>query len=808
MSQFYARYIPPSTVTKTATGPEVNERNASHTSSKSKHQNKKRKLEVDHDGDGVLARYSATGSSRETGQEGNINNTGPRPKKDKDVQVLSNGQPEDYSGVEKKSSEHKRLQPPDSVATMEDDGATVSRHFRVLSRFKDSKARATKEKTEAVNGEKTSQTNVHPERLDMVRDLEPIPQPKPTPVSQTKPAYSTAPEWLRTPVRADQNNRVKFEALGLNKVLLRNVQTQGKEEALPVQSAVLPLLLDRFPEQRRDLCVAAATGSGKTLAYVLPILNDLQSRKITRLRAVVVVPTRALVKQVVQTFESCSTGIDVKIGTAEGSNTLAEEQRQLVEERLVYNPSQYHRQLRAPVDWATFSLKGLIDQAIKKDPLESVGYVTDYRSKVDILVCTPGRLIEHLQTTKGFNMDDVHWFVADEADRLLNESYHEWLDAVLPALKSQKATEQRDQLLRHMYMDVPDRVVTKLLLSATMTSDISQLLSLELRNPKLVVAENTVSEDNVMGPNEEAEYNLPSQLSESAVTFKDSENKPIYLVELLNHHIFDQQTVPTASTSKARDSPQGKDDLGSAESSSSSDDDSSSTTSDAADDASSVSSLSSSSSDSSTSPISDDLNHDPLTKPPPKKSRLHPQPRVLIFTKSTESAHRLSRLLALLLPDLSSSIATFTRSSSSSTSDRKANKAFLRTRTKILQSFTKGTTRILVSTDLAARGLDIPHLEHVINYDVPASALTYVHRVGRTARAGLAGQAWTLVEHKQGKWFWETIGGKGTEQGEKKIIGRGNRQIQKVNIVIDKGEWADRYEQALGQLGEDVRGHV
>ena len=66
-------------------------------------------------------------------------------------------------------------------------------------------------------------------------------------------------------------------------------------------------------------------------------------------------------------------------------------------------------------------------------------------------------------------------------------------------------------------------------------------------------------------------------------------------------------------------------------------------------------------------------------------------------------------------------------------------------RTKTLDGFTKGRTRILVATNVASRGLDIPNVSHVINYDLPEDTETYVHRIGRTARAGKEGVAVTLV---------------------------------------------------------------
>lgn len=70
-------------------------------------------------------------------------------------------------------------------------------------------------------------------------------------------------------------------------------------------------------------------------------------------------------------------------------------------------------------------------------------------------------------------------------------------------------------------------------------------------------------------------------------------------------------------------------------------------------------------------------------------------------------------------------------------------------RTHQMDQFRRGTTNILVVTDVAARGIDIPVLENVVNYDFPQGARIFVHRVGRTARAGRQGWAWTFVTNSE-----------------------------------------------------------
>ncbi len=76
-------------------------------------------------------------------------------------------------------------------------------------------------------------------------------------------------------------------------------------------------------------------------------------------------------------------------------------------------------------------------------------------------------------------------------------------------------------------------------------------------------------------------------------------------------------------------------------------------------------------------------------------------------------------------------------------------------RTKVMDRFREESIDILVASDLAARGLDVDHITHVINYDLPEDPEIYIHRIGRTARAGRAGQAWTFVTPEQGQMLTE-----------------------------------------------------
>lgn len=77
-------------------------------------------------------------------------------------------------------------------------------------------------------------------------------------------------------------------------------------------------------------------------------------------------------------------------------------------------------------------------------------------------------------------------------------------------------------------------------------------------------------------------------------------------------------------------------------------------------------------------------------------------------------------------------------------------------RMNALQSFRNGQSRVLVATDVAARGIDVPHVEHVINYDLPQVPEDYVHRIGRTGRAGRTGQAVSFLT-TQDREMWRDI---------------------------------------------------
>ena len=107
--------------------------------------------------------------------------------------------------------------------------------------------------------------------------------------------------------------------------------------------------------------------------------------------------------------------------------------------------------------------------------------------------------------------------------------------------------------------------------------------------------------------------------------------------------------------------------------------------------------------------------------------------RAIVFTRTKHGADRLAKALE------SSGIATAAIHAKKSQNNR----------TRTLDSFRSGDIRVLVATDLAARGIDVDGISHVYNYELPEVPETYVHRIGRTARAGAQGEAVALCDNEE-----------------------------------------------------------
>lgn len=638
------------------------------------------------------------------------------------------------------------------VANDEND-EVAKKHKNILSKFEKSS------KLAEAKGQQREEETEQNEEQEELHDLGPMPQPEPVPEPVYEPTFSTLPTWLAQPTVVEAAKTTPFAELGVDPIFVKKLQKQGFEDALAVQTALLPMLHPGFDQHLGDICVSAKTGSGKTLAYLLPVIEALQHRAVPVLSAIIVVPSRQLVNQALQVAEELCAGTRIKVGTALGNIAFATEQKQLVKMRAQYDPKRAEElhEKASKQHQTGFMERGGIYDDLRSMPL---GHVPQYDSGVDILICTPGRLVEHIEHTTGFLLNSVRWLVIDEADQLLNQNFQGWANVLMDAIHGETraefmsareriGTRERNANSTWSVALPVRRQLTKVVLSATMEKDLTKLGTLKLRRPKLVVVQDASIE---MQPleTEDNVFELPSRLEEFAVHVGDGANKPLHLLHVLLNFVF---------TGKQEDS-----------------DTSSDSSSDSSD----------SSSDSSDSSSDDDSDAGRVSQ----SSVAHQTGRVLIFTKSTESASRLSHLLDVLMPGFKNYMKTMTRALTADASR------------KLLKSFSSGAIKMLIASDAASRGLDIPDITHVINYDLPTSITSYVHRVGRTARAGKAGQAWTLFTKTEAAWFLKQVAkGDSIKRGSKKV----KRMEWKESTVTADGK-KKAYRAALKQLESAVTG--
>jgi ATP-dependent RNA helicase DDX51/DBP6 len=642
-----------------------------------------------------------------------------------------------------KSAKKPKKRKRDTEAPVEADEETSKKHKAIFNKYE----RVTKlaeARSQRQDGEESEKDERPAEEL---HDLQPMPQPAPVPDAAFEPTFSTLPSWLAQPTTVESSHTVPFAELGVDAQYVKKLEQQGFRDALAVQSALLPMLHPGFEQHLGDICVSAKTGSGKTLAYLLPIIEALKDRAVPILSAIVVVPSRQLVNQALQVAEDLCAGTKIKVGTALGNTAFATEQKQLVKLRALYNPkAAKDLHARASQQFQTgFVEKGGVFDDLTKMPLD---HVPQYDSGVDILICTPGRLVEHIEHTTGFLLNSVRWLVIDEADQLLNQNFQGWASVLMDALhgetpvdfmNAQERLLKRERDANSIWSAVlpARRQLTKIVLSATMEKDLTKLGTLRLKRPKLVVVQDETTEAQPL-EHEDNVFELPSTLEEFAVHVGDGSNKPLHLLHVLRNYIF-----IGLKSSKSREERAG----------------------------------------SSTSSSSDEAAEEGT-------AMADLPSRVLIFTKSTENASRLSHLLSVLEPAFKDYLRTMTRALTAEASR------------KLLKSFGSGDVKILIASDAASRGLDIPDISHVINYDIPTSITSYVHRVGRTARAGKSGQACTLFTKTEAAWFIKQV-----TKGD--TIKRGNKKVKRMewkeSVVTADGN-KKAYRAALAELEGAVKG--
>jgi ATP-dependent RNA helicase RhlE len=218
---------------------------------------------------------------------------------------------------------------------------------------------------------------------------------------------------------------MSFNTLGLRTELVRAVSEQGYSEPTPIQSQAIPLVLEK-----RDIMGGAQTGTGKTAGFTLPLLQRLMEagapeKRARKVRALVLTPTRELAAQVAESVETYGRYLPLSSAVMYGGVSINPQIKQL-------------------------------------------------RKGVDVLVATPGRLLDHV-SQKTVDLSQLEILVLDEADRMLDMGFIRDIRKVLALLPKQKQT---------------------LLFSATFSKEIKRLANELLHSPALVevARENTASE--------------------------------------------------------------------------------------------------------------------------------------------------------------------------------------------------------------------------------------------------------------------------------------------------------------------------
>lgn len=214
-------------------------------------------------------------------------------------------------------------------------------------------------------------------------------------------------------IKIKEDDYETFTSLPLSQPTASGLEASHFKTLTTIQKQAVPPAL-----QGSDILGAAKTGSGKTLAFLVPVLENLYRKRWTELDglgALILSPTRELAIQIFEVLR--------KIG-------------------------RYH----------TFSAGLVIGGKSLQEERERLG-------RMNILVCTPGRMLQHMDQTADFEIDNLQMLVLDEADRIMDMGFQSTVDAIVEHLPKQRQT---------------------LLFSATQTKKVSDLARLSLRDPEYV----------------------------------------------------------------------------------------------------------------------------------------------------------------------------------------------------------------------------------------------------------------------------------------------------------------------------------
>lgn len=493
------------------------------------------------------------------------------------------------------------------------------------------------------------------------------------------------PLWLANPVQFPGSNPSEnaqpideFKDY-LDEDMIVYLKKMNIDNLFPVQRFLIPSLTLQFRSRmyRRpnDICVSSPTGSGKTLAFAIPIVNHLKKSLSRTLSALVILPSRDLAQQVYKAFHQLCQPTHLRCAIVASENETGHANNNLF--------VKLHRQ----ESHTSINHGSQIHQKVSDRD--------EYVSSVNILISTPGVLIDLMHNCPGFSLKDLEILVIDEADRLMANHKHDWLNAIERSVfydikdcpckeDGQEQIEDNSEIRKKqrlcfssitgcsIYNSRLSKPIHKLLFSATLSSDPQLLMQMNLFQPRLFLA----SKPSIT--NTKIRHSLGSNTSSPC-------GSPLPGSQLARVNLRNELLTSSA--------------------------------------------------------IPDQLDEKMfITEPKEKLFIMWYLFHELAYKKAICFCNQLptGRKLSMFLNEIHGIRAVEFSSNPKP-----------ETRQKYLNEFKSGKLDVIVCTDLMARGMDVEGVEYVISYDLPSSEIYYVHRVGRTARAGKKGTAITLVDTKQ-----------------------------------------------------------
>jgi len=480
----------------------------------------------------------------------------------------------------------------------------------------------------------------------------------PTPTTKPEAKEPRHEDAHVTPSNAPLSDELAtFTSLGISTTLATHLL---KKMDLKAPTAIQKAAITQLIQDDSDAFIQAETGSGKTLAYLLPIVQRLMElsanmkkrqadnhvQRSSGLFAIIMAPTRELSKQIATVLEKL-------LGCAHwlvATTVIGGEKKKSEKARL--------------------------------------------RKGINILVATPGRLLDHLEHTETLDVTNVRWLVLDEGDRLMELGFEQDIQRIVGALNLRMRAKKPGQ---QKIPGLPEKRTT-VLCSATMKMDVERLGQISLKDAVHIRADPSEQDQKVGEAREDQGFFAPAQLKQSYAVVAPK----LRLVSLMSY--LKRAFARKGSVMKAivfmscADSVDFHFDI-------------------------------------FTSKLEEDSE-----KPNDKAEDATDSSDVEVKSTKKAKASLQSDPTKLSVTDaLSPILSTKTHNV---TAYRLHGSLQQSIRTSTLAHFTKNKDPcVLIATDVASRGLDLPNVDLVVEFDPAFAREDHLHRIGRTARAGRNGRA-------------------------------------------------------------------